>query len=167
MISPASRIRPTGYINVNMKHYFFLHDPEFDITYRGSISRYLEIARGETGYEEFAGKVMNILTADYVEGHGYRWAPGSIWRFDEDGYVDQDYQMATTRATMDRVFSSNPYHPAKSAEWKMAMRRADAGNDFLERNPEVRRRLEDYILNDVPNTRIKSTRTLKRLEREI
>ena len=116
-----------------MKQYFFLHDPEFDITYRGPISRYLEIARGETGYEEFAGKVMNILTADFHEARGYRWAPGSIWRFDEDGYVDQDYQMATTRATMNRVFSSSPYHPAKSAEWKMAMRRADAGNDFLEK----------------------------------
>jgi|GEM_PF-4474960 len=150
-----------------MRFFFFLHDPETGITYQGPSTRSLEIRRGETGYAEFAGKVMNILHADHHEGHGYRWTPPSIWRFDEDGFVDQDYALDTMRAEIDKAFSSNPYHPAKSADWKLAMRRADAGKDFLDwtKNPEVRERLEDFVLEGKRHPKLLSTRRLTMLKR--
>jgi hypothetical protein len=76
--------------------------------------------------------------------------------------VDQEYADANLAATLDKVFSPDPYHPAKSSGWKMKMRRADANSDMMSwtKNPALRKRLDDYVVSGRKHPKIKTTRSL-------
>lgn len=142
--------------------FVFYHDPEHDLTYRGAMSSSLKVYSGEIGFIEFAGKVMQVAHAILHDDGTLIWQKGSLWRFDEVGLVDQEYVMATQQAVINKAMSGNPYHSAKSAEWKMQMRRADANSSMMEwgKNPALRKRLDDYILRGKKHPKIKTTRSL-------
>lgn len=129
------------------------------------MSSALKVYSGEVGFIEFAGKVMQVAQAILHDDGTLEWQKGSLWRFDETGLVDQEYVMATQRAVINKVMSGNPYHPAKSAEWKMQMRRADANSSMMEwrTSPALRKRLDDYILRGVQHPKIKTTRGLTKV----
>lgn len=150
------------------KGMYFYHDPEFDISYRGPMSAAVQIARGEVGYEEFAGKVMQIASVIIHNDGSIKWQKGSLQRFDERGFVDQEYLDANWRATIETVFSRDSDAAPKSADRKMMERRANANSDMMDwnKNPALRKRLDDYVVSGVKHKKIKTTRGLTKVSRK-
>lgn len=127
----------------------------------------MAIYRGEVGYEELAGKVMQVATAILYDSGQLEWQNGSLWRFDENGFVDQEYVGANLDAIVAKAFSSDPYHPAKPADWKMQMRRADANSDMMSwlKHPALRKRLDDHIQKGAKHPQIKTSRSLTKISK--
>lgn len=122
----------------------------------------MALYQGKTGYVEFAGKIMQAVTALVYDNGDIAWQNGSLWRFDENGLVDQNYVGATANAVIDKVFDADPHDPAKSAEWKMKLRRADVNRDMMDwnTNPILRSRLDDFLVDGICSDRIKMARVL-------
>lgn len=150
------------------KGMYFFHDPEFDTSYRGPMSAGVQINRGEVGYAEFAGKVMQVAFAMIFDDGSMKWQNGSLIRFDENGFADQAYSDATYRAMIETVFGRNPDHTSKSADTMMMERRANANSDMMHwnKNPALRKRLDDFVLSGIKHVRIKTTRGLTRVSRK-
>jgi hypothetical protein len=144
---------------------FFLRDQEADISYKMPVSSSMAIYRGEVGYAELAGKIMQAVTALIYENGDIVWQNGSLWRFDSDGLVDQEYVRATADAVIEKAFDADPYDPAKDAEWKMRMRRADVNRDMMiqPENSELRERLEGYLSSGTKHPQIKTARVLTKI----
>lgn len=147
------------------KSAFFLRDPEAGISYKMPVSGSMAIYKGEVGYAELAGKIMQAVTALIYDNGDIAWQNGSLWRFGSDGLVDQDYVRATADAVIEKAFDADPYDQAKDAEWKMRMRRADVNRDMMiqPENGELRARLEDYLSNGTKHPQIKTARGLTRV----
>jgi hypothetical protein len=147
---------------------YFFHDPEFDVSYRGAKSLFLKIYQGEVGYIEFAGKVMQVAHAIIFDDGTLNWQGGSRIRFDENGLADQTYLDAMYEALAERIFSRNPDRTSKSADRVMRERRANSNKDMMHwnKNPALRKRLDDYILSGIKHERIKTTRGLTRVIKE-
>lgn len=147
------------------KSAFFLRDPESEMTYKMPLSSSMAIYRGEVGYAEQSGKIMQAVTALIYDNGEIAWQNGSLWRFDSDGLVDQEYVRATADAVIEKAFDADPYDPAKDAEWKMRLRRADVNRDMMiqPENSELRARLEDYLSNGTNHPHIKTARGLTKV----
>lgn len=147
------------------KYVFFLHDPEYDTSYRGSNAISLDVLGGKVGYAEFAGKVMQKATAIIHDDGVIIWQNGTLWRFDENGFVDQEYVKPTMDAQVEQALWGDPKVPDQSAEWRMRMRRANANRDMmiLPENIALRMRLEDYLNNGTKHPQIKTTRGLTKV----
>jgi hypothetical protein len=148
-----------------VKAAFFFHDPETDVSYRGPMSASMALYRGETGYAEFAGKILQVASATIFDDDEIYWANGRNWRFDEMGLADQAYMRATSDIMVEMIFEADPYGPTKDADWKMKMRRLDAARDMVSwnTNPALRKRLDDYLLNGVAHPKILTTRGLTKV----
>lgn len=55
------------------KSAFFLRDPEAEMTYKIPLSSSMAIYRGEVGYAELSGKIMQAVTALIYDNGDIAW----------------------------------------------------------------------------------------------